>query len=107
MNTYAPIETPIGRLFVAFNGRRISAVGRTPGSVEASLRARFSGPVRAASALLEPLARTVSEWLQGHDRAAPDFELGGVPAFDAAVLRTVLEIPRGEVRSYGWVAREG
>jgi O-6-methylguanine DNA methyltransferase len=106
MNTYAPIETPIGRLFVAFNGRRISAVGRTPGSLEASLRARFAGPVRAASALPEPLARTVSERLQGHDRAAPDFELDDVPAFDAAVLRTVLEIPRGEVRSYGWVARE-
>ena len=34
------------------------------------------------------------------------FDLGDVPELDRAVLHAVLGIPRGEVRSYGWVARE-
>ena len=101
---YAPIETPIGRLFVVFNGTVVAAVGRTAAAVEASLGARFAQPVRPAPALPPPLARAVADRLNGDGRCPLRFDLSGVPAFDELVLRTVLEIPRGEVRSYGWLA---
>ena len=103
---YAPIETPIGRLFVVFNGTVVAAVGRTAAAVEASLGARFARPVRPAPALPPPLARAVADRLNGDGRCPLRFDLSGVPAFDELVLRTVLEIPRGEARSYGWLARK-
>ena len=103
---YAPMDTPIGRLFVAFRGAAVTAVGRSPAAVEASVRARFTRPVRRVPALPEPLAGAVAEHLHGDGRSALRFDLGSLPAFERAVLRTVLEIPRGEVRSYAWVARE-
>jgi methylated-DNA-[protein]-cysteine S-methyltransferase len=103
---YAPIETPIGRLFVAFNGTTVTAVGRTAAAVEASLRARLARPARQLAALPEPLARAVAEHLHGDGPTRLRFDLGDVPELDRAVLSAVLGIPRGEVRSYGWVARE-
>jgi len=105
-DVYAPMELPIGRFFLAFNGTLVTAVGRTAATVEASLRARFDRPVRRAAALPEPLARAVGEHLQRVGRTTLGFDLGGLPAFDQAALRTVLGIPRGDVRSYAWVAHE-
>jgi O-6-methylguanine DNA methyltransferase len=105
-DVYAPMETPIGRLFLAFNGTTVTAVGRTAATVEASLRARFARPIRRVRTLPEPLARAVGEHLQRDGRTALGFDLGDLPAFDRAVLRAVQEIPRGEVRSYAWVAHE-
>ncbi len=105
-DAYAPIETPIGPLYIAFNGSAVTAIKRTGAAVEGSLGARFARPVRRAPTLPEPLARGVAEHLQGDGRATLCFDLGGLPAFDQAVLRTVLGIPRGEVRSYAWVAHE-
>lgn len=105
-NVYAPLESPIGRLYLAFNGPLVTAVGRSAAAVEASLRARFDRPIRRAAALPEPLAQAVAEHLEGVGRNRLGFDLGGLPAFDQAVLRTLLTIPRGEVRSYAWVARE-
>ena len=101
----APIETPIGRLFVAFSGPVVTAVGRTAAAVEASVRTRFGRPVRRVPALTGPLARAVAEHLDQGGRTGLRFDLGGLPAFDQAVLRAVLEIPWGEVRSYAWVAK--
>jgi O-6-methylguanine DNA methyltransferase len=105
-DAYAPVETPIGRLFVAFNGTVVTAVGRTAPAIEASLRARFARPARPAPTLSMPLSRAVADHFSGAGRPALRFDLSGVPAFDQLVLRAVLEIPRGQVRSYGWLARE-
>ncbi len=105
-DAYAPVETPIGRLFVAFNGPVVTAVGRTAAAVEASLHARFARPIRPAPALPAPLACAVADHLNGDGQSPLRFDLGGVPALDQLALHTVLEIPRGEVRSYGWLARK-
>jgi O-6-methylguanine DNA methyltransferase len=117
----APWETPVGRCFVAFDGPVVSAVGRTPAGVEASVRARFARPVRRVAALPQPLAQALAAHLQGapqdgHENDYDDgqlagppalrFDLGGLPALDQAVLRAALAIPRGEVRTYGQLARQ-
>ena len=105
-DAYAPLETPIGRLFVAFDGPIITAVGRTPAAVESTLRTRFARPARRVPALPSPLARAVAEHLNRRHQATLRFDLDALPQFDQAVLRTVLTIPRGQVRSYAWVANE-
>jgi O-6-methylguanine DNA methyltransferase len=35
-----------------------------------------------------------------------DVDMRGIPPFQVDVLQATLQIPRGEVRPYGWVARE-
>ena len=44
--------------------------------------------------------------LRGNDARSLSYDLRGLTEFERAVLRAALTIPRGEVRPYGWVARE-
>ena len=93
-DVYAPLETAIGTVFVAYNADGIAAVMRaeTPAQFEEAFAARFGRPVRPTS--LAPC------WLDNR------FDLRGLSEFERAVLMKALEIPRGEVRSYAWVAAE-
>jgi methylated-DNA-[protein]-cysteine S-methyltransferase len=102
----APIQTPIGRLYVAASGAAITAVGRTTAAVEASIRTRFGRSVRPTDALPRPLASAIAAHLQGDPLATLRFDLDGLPDLDRAVAEAVLEIPRGQTRSYGQIARQ-
>jgi O-6-methylguanine DNA methyltransferase len=50
------------------------------------------------------LAARIEDQLSGKRRM--QFDLRGQTEFQQAVLRKTLEIPRGQVRPYGWIARE-
>jgi O-6-methylguanine DNA methyltransferase len=76
---YAELETVIGKFFVSWNREGVTGVSRVP-------------PSRAEKV----------EKLPGQLR----YDLSGLTEFEQAVLRKTLEIPRGEVRTYSWVARE-
>jgi O-6-methylguanine DNA methyltransferase len=110
----APIETPIGRMWVAGSGTTVSAVGRAAAAVEASVWSRLGRPVQRIDALPEPLASAVAAQLRvagrehgsDEDAAALGFDLAGLPEPERAVLLAVLAIPRGEVRTYGQIARQ-
>jgi O-6-methylguanine DNA methyltransferase len=107
-DAYWTLETPLGSVFVAYNGAGISAVMRAAASAdfEQSFRARFGRSVFPA---LEPpatLVRAVTRTLRGEGRANLRFDLRGLSEFERAVLLKALEIPRGEVRPYAWIARE-
>lgn len=105
---YAMLETPIGALFVAYNDIGISAVmqAQDAAEFERAFRARFQRPICAQSALPESLAQPLIELLSG--KSSPDlhFDLRNVSEFERVVLLKALEIPRGEVRPYNWIARE-
>jgi O-6-methylguanine DNA methyltransferase len=70
--------------------------------------------VQRVATLPEPLASAVTARLAGgaparhadDERGALDFDLSGLAELDQAVLRAVLKIPRGEVRTYGQIARQ-
>jgi O-6-methylguanine DNA methyltransferase len=110
----APIETPIGRMWVAGSGTTVTAVGRSAAAVEASVWSRLGRKVHRVDRLPEPLASAVTSLLAGRDsarhtddeRGTLDFDLSGLPELDEAVLRATLAIPRGEVRTYGQIARQ-
>jgi O-6-methylguanine DNA methyltransferase len=91
---YGSLETALGTVFVAWNTHGISAVMKTATAhdFEAYFRERFHRPVRGTDE--RPPA------LDGH------FDLRSVTEFERAVLLKALEIPRGEVRTYGWIAAE-
>lgn len=92
---YSLVESPLGPVYVAWNARGVSAVMKTATAAEfeARFHARFGRPVRPAgsgAAVPEPRA----------------FDLRSVTEFERAVLLKALEIPRGEVRTYGWIAAQ-
>ena len=108
VDRYAPIETPIGRAFVAWNGRGVSWVGQAPdgATFEARFRAEVGRDIARADALPGRLAGAISRRLGGDRRVRIPLDLRGHTPFEVMVWMKALEIPRGEVRPYGWIAAE-
>ena len=104
---YLELETTIGSVFVAYNDDGVSAVVPLPGAAqfEALFRARFGRPVRRTDVAPGDLVEALGRHLRG-EPAPLRFDLRSVSEFERAVLTKALEIPRGEVRTYGWIARE-
>ncbi len=100
----ARFETVIGPLYVAWNGRGVRAVESA--EFATSHAARTGRPVFPADALPEKLARAIDKRLAGDRRVRIDLDLRGHSAFEQDVWRKALDIPRGEVRPYGWIANE-
>lgn len=104
---YVMLETPLGLVYVAYNARGISAVARAgdPAGFEMTFRSRVDRPLTPASAPDVAFVAQLDAALHG-ERVPLRFDLRGVSEFERAVLLKALEIPRGEVRPYGWIARE-
>ena len=93
-DSYASLNTELGLVFVAWNRLGISAVMKaaTDQDFEALFRARFGRAPRRAAALPVDVGE--------------HFDLRSVTEFERAVLLKAREIPRGEVRTYGWIAAQ-
>src|SRR5258708_7461918 len=104
-DSYARFETVLGDVFVAWNRLGVSAAARFLSAEEfedwfgKEVGRRLMPAVAPAD-----LAEKIQDELNGKKRMR--FDLRGLTPFEQAVLRKTREIPRGEVRPYGWVARE-
>lgn len=107
-DVYWQMETVLGRTYVAYNAAGVSAVmqGASAEAFEAAFRARFGRPVHHTLSPPAAVVRAIERRLAGDTRVRLPFDLRSVTAFERAVLMKALEIPRGEVRPYAWVARE-
>jgi O-6-methylguanine DNA methyltransferase len=108
-DAYAPLDTPLGPALVAYNVEGVSALwlGEAADAFEHAHLRRTGRRARPARALPPDLRRTLERRMAGDRRGGrPRFDLRGLSPFEAAVLRKAQEIPYGEVRPYGWVARE-
>lgn len=112
-DAYVEVEGPIGPLFVAFGPRGISLIERAgpvrdAGDFEEQFRATFGRPVRRVARAPQSIERVIEARVWGQRRASKSVpvDLHELPEFEQQVLRKVLEIPRGEVRPYAWVAAE-
>ena len=103
----APLDSPIGRLWVAWNGRGISEVELADDGTAAVTRhaTRCGRRTSLAASLPAPLADAIARRLAG-ERVRIPLDLRGRTEFEVAVWTKALEIPRGEVRPYGWIAAE-
>ncbi len=106
-DSYAELETAVGVVQVAWNASGVSALRRAEPieDFEAWFVRRLGRPVTRAAALPDRLAAQLADALAGRGRRLR-LDLGGLSAFEQEVLRKTLEIPRGEVRTYAWIARE-
>jgi O-6-methylguanine DNA methyltransferase len=104
---YAPLDTTLGELYVAHNARGISAVmfAHDDADFERMFRARFGRPAFREPSLPSGLLRAAERQMEGK-MGALRFDLRGLSEFEQAVLLKALEIPRGEIRPYSWIARE-
>jgi O-6-methylguanine DNA methyltransferase len=105
---YARFASPLGSLIVAWNGNGVSTVEASDddASFEATHLARTGRPARPVGHVPERLAHAIARRLDGDRRARIDLDLRGHSDFERDVWMKTLEIPRGEVRPYGWVAAE-
>ena len=104
----APIDSPLGRLFVAWNGRGVSEAGAAPdeAAFAAEHTTRVGRPTVTGLPLPGRLATAIGKRLAGDRRVRLPLDLRGHSDFEQAVWLKALEIPRGEVRPYGWIAAE-
>jgi len=105
---WATMPTAIGDVQVAWNGRGVSAVDRAPdgATFERRVRAMTGRPIRPAAAVPDRLRRAIERRLAGDRRVSIPLDLRGHTDFERAVWLKALEIPRGQVRPYGWIAAE-
>ena len=91
---YAALDTELGPVFVAWNRLGVSAVMKTltPGAFEEHFLQRFGRRPHPAPALPADLGT--------------QFDLRSVTEFERKVLLKAREIPRGEVRTYAWIAAQ-
>jgi O-6-methylguanine DNA methyltransferase len=107
-DAYAELDSPLGTVFVAFNGRGVSAIVPVtdPLAFEAAFTREHGRQISRVERVPVRLERAVERRLAGDRRATVPVDLRGATPFEVAVWEKALEIPRGEVRPYGWVAAE-
>jgi O-6-methylguanine DNA methyltransferase len=109
-DSYVEVAGPIGPLFVAFGATGISLVARAEdaGEFEEEFRATFGRSLRRVAAAPPQVLRMIEArvWGRGRVPASVPVDLAWLPDFERQVLRKTMEIPRGEVRPYSWVAAE-
>ncbi len=107
-DAWAEFDSPLGRVGVAWNGRGISWIDRAddPERFVERFIAQVGRPVYRAAEVPARLAAAVAARLAGDRRVRIRLDLRGRTAFEVAVWMKALEIPRGEVRPYGWIAAE-
>ncbi len=95
-DAYAPLDTPMGPVFVAWNEHGVCRVepGSDAARFEAGFEAQFGRPVTRAD---EPPAFLTCEPVP--------IDWRGVPEFDRAVLTAIRAIPPGDAWTYGEVAQ--
>lgn len=108
---YLTADSPVGPVFVARNGRGVSATGPAftadaADAFEASFARRFGRPLRPARHVEAGVRASLERALTDGRGRGVRFDLRGLSPFSADVLATALRIPHGEIRPYGWVARE-
>jgi len=108
-DAFARVPSPLGELLIAWRDAGITFVGIDRGhddeTAGADIERRLRRPVRAAEApawVRDAVERFFTTW--NVDMTCVD--ISNLSAFEQAALRKAAQIPPGEVRSYGWIARE-
>lgn len=101
----ATVEGPLGPVRVFFTDAGVT--GLVPAErFDEYVANRATRPYVAVDALPDPLANRVRKALDTGRLGSLRVDLSGLSEFQQAVLRKTAEIPPGELRPYGWVARE-
>jgi O-6-methylguanine DNA methyltransferase len=104
---YASVEGPTGDLYVAWNETGVSAVA--PAADDEGFEAVYAdrvGRPLVPGEMPEKLSVAVSRAFATGKPGRLTVDLSTLTPFQQDVLRVTATIPKGEIRTYGWVARE-
>jgi len=105
---YVTRTSPLGDIYVAFNDRGVSAVdiAGDAGRFEARFLSDHGRRAVSTDEIPHRIVRHLDEAIAAGRPGRLPVDLRGLTEFQAAVLHRTATIPRGEVRSYGWIAKE-
>lgn len=102
---YREFDSPVGRVVVAFNVHGVSSVDLATGDPIDRFETHFGRPLYEAQA-----PRNWDRWIElAIERGTPGrlpIDLRARTPFQREVLEMTARIPAGQVRPYGWLARE-
>lgn len=108
-DAFGRVDSPLGDLFIAWRDAGISYVAIDGGEDAETVRARAERRLRRAVRTVDvppwvraAVKRFFATWQVDLSR----IDISQLSAFEQAALQKAAQIPPGEVRSYGWIARE-
>ncbi|MDS1269656.1 methylated-DNA--[protein]-cysteine S-methyltransferase [Lipingzhangella sp. LS1_29] len=99
---WVTVDGPLGDVFVAYTDHGIAYLRPAGASAADDFRERFRRPLLPGARPPAGLAPA----LRSGATSGLEIDLRGLTAFQAAVLRTTREIPRGQLRPYAWIAHQ-
>ena len=98
-------ESPVGDVVVTFNPQGVSSLSLVEDDFESQFIERFGRPLIRAEAP-RTWGGLIPQQIEAGSPGKLPVDLRSVTAFQAEVLTQAARIPRGEVRPYGWLARQ-
>ncbi len=108
MNFYSEVATEAGKLWVGCNSKGITMISPVKGArtaFEDAYQKRFGARPQYGN-LPESYRNAVTNAAAGRSYEPVPTDLSGLPEFHQKVLKVLQQVPRGEVRTYAWLARE-
>lgn len=108
MHCYSEVKTELGSFRVACNSNGIAMISLAKGAPDAFENAyqKCFGIRPQAGKIPESFKRAVARAAAGRAYNPVPIDLSGISEFQLRVLNTLRRVPRGEVRTYGWLARK-
>jgi len=103
------VDSPIGRLYVAFRHSGITAVALDRGEGDEAILAKMQrrlGRGLIPSQAPQWVTDTVAAFFRTHQPDLEKVDISELTPFEQSALRAAATIPPGEVRSYSWVAEK-
>ncbi|MBI4831901.1 MAG: methylated-DNA--[protein]-cysteine S-methyltransferase [Candidatus Lindowbacteria bacterium] len=107
---YGSLDSPVGVVYVAFDGEKMVALSFTSGS-EADfckeIEPLSKGSLRRSPTKVEPVVSELREYFAGRRRKFSfRANVSGFSDFQRKVLNAAARIPYGETRTYRWLAEQ-
>ena len=105
---YVTRPSPVGTLYVAFSTAGVTAVDLADSAEDFERRYRHTHGRNALAVAAAPdrIARHLDRAIETGRPGRLPLDFSGLTEFQAAVLRATASIPTGQVRPYGWIAKE-
>jgi O-6-methylguanine DNA methyltransferase len=103
------VDSPLGRLYVAFRHSGITAVALDRGEGDEAVIAKLQrrlGRGLIPSQAPQWVVDTVNRFFRTHRSDLEKVDISELTPFEQSALKAAAEIPPGEVRSYRWIAEK-
>ena len=107
MNNYSKVETETGKFWVACGPDGITMIhpAKQSATTFESMHLRLTGVKPERGDIPASCIHAVRQAAAGRAFDAVPMDISGLTGFQRKVLKALQQVPRGEVRTYAWLAR--